>query len=79
MVEFALLHILQMYEIALCVLPRKPKGLNRMTKIDYCHLCLMEERKKTKGPKQDSQNCLMSPMSVGRSKLKSLNRIAQIV
>ena len=36
-----------------------------MVKIDYCHLCLREESKKTKGPKQDGQNRLLSPMSEG--------------
>ena len=29
------------------------------------HLCLREESKKTKGPKQDRQNILRSPMSEG--------------
>ena len=36
-----------------------------MAKIGYCHLCLKEESKKTKGPKQDSQNRLLSPMTEG--------------
>jgi hypothetical protein len=36
-----------------------------MAKIGYCHLCLREESKKTKGPKQDGQNRLLSPMHYG--------------
>ena len=34
-------------------------------KIYYGHLCLREESKKTKGPKQDSKNLLRPPMSEG--------------
>ena len=33
-----------------------------MVTIGYCHLCLREESKKTKGLKQDGQNRLLSPM-----------------
>jgi hypothetical protein len=44
---------------------RKPKGLKRIIKIGYGHICLMEENKKTKGPEEDSQNRLRSPMSEG--------------
>ena len=36
-----------------------------MAIISYCHLCLRKESKKTKGPKQDDQNRLLSPMSEG--------------
>jgi hypothetical protein len=36
-----------------------------MAKIGYCHLCLREESKKTKGPKLDGQNRLMSSVSEG--------------
>ena len=36
-----------------------------MANIVYCHLCLREGSKKTKGPKQDGQNRLLSPMSEG--------------
>ena len=36
-----------------------------MVKIDYCHLCLREESKNTKGSKQDGQHSLLSPMSEG--------------
>jgi hypothetical protein len=35
----------------------------RVDKIYYGHICLREEGKKTKGPKQDRQNLLRSHMS----------------
>ena len=44
---------------------RKPKGINRITKISLGHLCLREESTKTKGHTQNNQNQLRSPMSEG--------------
>ena len=38
-----------------------------MANIVYCHLCLREGSKKTKGPKQDGQNRLPSPINEGES------------
>jgi hypothetical protein len=42
---------------------KTPKDLRRIVKIGYGHLCLREERKKTKGPEEDRQKRLRPPMS----------------
>jgi hypothetical protein len=41
------------------------KGLKNIVKMGYGHLCLREERTKTKGPEEDRQKMLRPPMSEG--------------